>query len=653
MTATSRVRVSIIGVVVLALFGALFTRLWYLQGAGGTSLAAAATENRVRIVTEPAPRGRILDANGRVLADSRVSNAVTVDRALEGNEREEVIVRLALVLGMSIDEINERLDDPRVSPYSAVPVAVDVAPETLVYIGEHNADFPGVTVDRRSVRAYPNGTTAAHVLGYTGEISEEEIDSQRSGDYSLGDQIGKAGVEQSYERDLRGTPGEERLEIDAQGDVVRSLGTTEPEPGSDVQLTIDLDVQTVAEVALAEAMAKARGIQNDAVDANFATYRAPAGSVVVLDARTGSVVAMVSNPAYDPNQFVDGIPTAVFEEYENPASYFPLLNRTIQGQYAPGSTFKLVTSLAALTTGQINTGTVVNDKGCIDLEVEGGKFCNAGGAVYGTIALSEALTVSSDVFFYELGRAYWRVFKAGDPNGYAIQDEARALGFGSPTGIPLTGESPGRVPDEAFKIDFNADNPDPKAKAENSIWLPGDNIQLAVGQGDLLVTPLQLASAYATLGNGGTVFTPRLASQVLAADGSVEREISPIAKDTVVLPPGSREAILDGLRGVVRSSAGTAGGVFAGFDFDAVDVAGKTGTAVVDDEPDGKQDTSVFVAITPPDPAPGQAQYVIVALVEEGGFGADTAAPIVRRVIEGLYGLTPTEILIARGSVED
>jgi len=649
VTETSRVRVSIVGVVVLALFGALFTRLWYLQAAGGTSLAAAANENRVRVVTEPAPRGRILDANGAVLVDNRVSDVVTVDRTLEPKEREQVVDRLALVLGMSVDDIDARLDDARVSPYTPVPVAVDVAPETLVFIGEHNADFPGVSVDRRSVRQYLSDTPAAHLLGYTGEISEDELASQRVGDYELGDQIGKAGVEQSYERDLRGTPGKERLEIDAQDEVVRSLGSTKPVPGHDVQLTVDLNVQTVAEAALAEGMALARDTRNRAVDEKFETFNAPAGSAVVLDARTGSVVAMASNPTYDPNQFVDGIPTALFDAYQTPESHDPLLNRAIQGQYAPGSVFKLVTTLAALTTGQINPGTVVNDQGCIDLEVEGGVFCNAGKAQNGYVDLREALTVSSDVYFYELGRAYWQQSRRGEPNGDAIQEEARALGFGAPTGIPLSGEADGRVPDEAFKVDFNADNPDPKSKAENSVWLPGDNIQLAVGQGDLLVTPIQLASAYQTLANGGTVFTPRLASQVLDADGTVTREIAPITKATVALPPGARDALLDGLRGAVRSDGGTASSVFQGFDFDAVDVAGKTGTAEVN----GKHDTSVFVAITPPDPAPGQPQYVIAVMVEEGGFGAETAAPIVRRVIEGLYGLPVAPIVMAASTVED
>jgi len=645
----SRVRVSIVGVVVLALFCALFARLWYLQVAGGTTLATAANANRVRTVTEPAPRGRILDAKGRVLADNRVANVVTIDRRLEPAARKKVVAALAPLLATTVEEINQRLDDARVSPYTPVPVGVDVPIDTLAYIGEHKADFPGVEAEPRAVRRYPAGSLAAHVLGYVGEINEEERATQPDGSYQLGDEIGKSGVEQSYEEDLRGKSGKERLEVDVQGRVLDTLGTTKAVPGNDVQLTLDLDIQNAAEAALAEAMTSVRLEQNEAIRDRFETYAATAGSVIVLDAKTGSVVAMASNPTYDPNAFADGIPTEKYEAYNDPASYYPLLNRAIQGQYAAGSTFKLVTALAGLGTGQITPGTTVNDKGCIDLNVEGGKFCNARDKAHGTVALAEALTVSSDIYFYEIGRAFWGQFYRGEPTGYAIQDEARLLGFGDPTGIALSGEASGRVPDEAWTKAFNEDNPDPKSKAENSIWKPGNNIQLAVGQGDFLATPLQLASSYQTVANGGTVFTPRLASQVLGIDGALVREVAPTSKTMVPLPDGARDAILAGLRGAVRDEGGTASSVFAGFPFDLVDVAGKTGTAEVQD----KQDTSVFVAITPPDPAPDQPQYVVVALIEEGGFGADTAAPVVRRVIEALSGLPLTPIRVAGSTAPD
>lgn len=642
----SRVRVSIVGVVVLALFCALFARLWYLQVAGGTQLAAAANANRVRTVTDPAPRGRILDAKGREIANNRVANVVTIDRRLDPAVRKKVFAELALLLGTTVAEIDKRLSDARVSPYTPVPVGIDVPIDTLAYIAEHKDAFPGVRAEPRAVRRYPLGSLASHVLGYVGEINEQERAAKPKNAYELGDEIGKSGVEKSFEKDLRGKSGKERLEIDVQGRVLKTLSTTKPVPGHDVQLTLDLDVQNVAESALAEAMTTARQTHDASVKDKFENYRAPAGSVVVLDAKTGSVVAMASNPTYDPNTFAGGIPTQTYADYNNPENHYPLLNRAIQGQYAPGSTFKLVTSLAGLATGLISPGTTVDDKGFIDLGVEGGRFQNAGNVAHGTVDLPNALTVSSDVYFYEIGRAFWGDFHRNAPTGNAIQDEARTLGFGAPTGIGLSGEVKGRVPDSAWKAAVHAERPDAFPYAQ---WLPGDNINLAVGQGDLLVTPLQLATAYETVANGGTLFTPRLASQVLDLSQKRVRVIPPTPKATVALPEGARRAIMAGLRGAVQDAKGTAGTVFAGFPFAQQDLAGKTGTAQVV----GKQDTSVFVAINPPDPAPDQPQYVVVALIEEGGFGADTAAPIVRRVIEGLVGLPLTPIRIASATTAD
>lgn len=646
MTEGSRVRVSIVGVVVLALFCALFARLWYLQIAGGTKLAVAANANRVRVVNEPAPRGRILDAKGRVLADNRVANVVTVDRTLDPKQRKRVVAELAPLLGTTVDVIEKRLDDARVSPYTPVPVGVDVPIDTLSYIAEHKGDFPGVNAEARAVRRYPYGSLAAHVLGYVGEINEDELAEHPRSGYALGDDIGKAGVEQGYESDLRGKAGKERLEVDVQGRVLDTLSSTKPKPGDDVQLTIDADVQFAAEQALTEAMATAKETQNRAVKDKYEKYGVPAGSVVVLDAKTGSVVAMASNPTYDPNQFADGIPTETYVAYNDPASHYPLINRAIQGQYAPGSTFKLVTSLAGLTGGAITPGTTIDDEGCIDLKVEGGVFCNAGKEHHGYVDLPEALTVSSDVYFYDIGRTYWGDFHRNEPGGTAIQDEARTLGLGAPTGILLSGESSGRVPDAAWKQKVHDERPDAFPYAE---WLPGDNINLSVGQGDLLVTPLQLASAYETVANGGTVFTPRLAGQVLTPEGKLVRTVDPVTKAKVQFPDGARDAILQGLRGAVRDSKGTASGVFSDFPAEQFDLAGKTGTAEVS----GKQDTSVFAAITPADAAPDQPQYVVVAIVEEGGFGADTAAPIVKRVLQALDGLPQTPIQIAASAVVD
>ncbi len=633
----SRVRVSIVGVVVLALFSALFARLWYLQVAAGSSYAAAAQTNRVRIVPQPPPRGRILDDKGRVLVDNRVANAITVDRKLDPKRRALVVGRLAELLGVPVATIQKRLDDPRVSPYTPVPVAVGVPVDTLAYVSEHKPDFPGVNAEPLAARHYPYGPLIAHALGYVGEISADELRSRPRSNYELGDAIGKAGVEQAFESELRGRPGLAKLEIDSRGRVFRSLGTEKPEPGHDVQLTLDLDVQKLAEDSLAQGMAAAQGVQDTAVKDRYEKFKAPAGAAVVLDARDGSVVAMASNPSFDPSEFADGIPSERFQQLNDPANHFPLINRVIQGQYAPGSTFKLVTALAGLASGTLTPNTTVDDTGVY--KISDGVFKNAGGFAYGRVALPRAITVSSDVYFYTLGGNLWRLERRGDPTGDAIQQMARSLGFGRPTGVALPGELKGRVPDAAWKKLAHQQRPDAFPFAD---WEPGDNVHLAVGQGDLVVTPLQLASAYLTFADNGTMFTPRLASQVLDANGQKVRDLPPLPAGQVPISDEGHGAILAGLKGAVADPNGTASAVFVGFPLADVSVAGKTGTAEVV----GKQDTSLFVGITPAEADPGRPRYVVLAVVEEGGFGAETAAPIVRRIIEGLSGLPLSTVAV-------
>lgn len=628
----TRVRLSIVGVVAIALFSALFARLWYLQVAGGTNIAAAANANRERILPLEPPRGRLLDDKGRVLADNKIVNAITVDRRLDAKTRGMVVGRLAELLGVPVAAIQKRLDDQRISPYTPVPVATDVKIDTVAYLSEHQSDFPGVKAESLVVRRYPNLSVMAQVLGYVGEINAEELKAHPRGGYQLGDEIGKAGAEATFEADLRGTPGFERLEIDSRGQVIRTLRTVKSLPGHDVQLTLDLDVQKLAEESLAQGMVSARAVQDTTVKDHYQKFAAPAGSLVVLDAQTGSVVAMASTPSYDPNEFVNGIPTDRYNQLVDPGNHFPLINRAIQGQYAPGSAFKLVTALAGLASGDISPGKTIDDTGCLDLKVAGGRFCNDGGAAYGGISLGRAITVSSDVYFYTIGRDLWQAFHRGDPSGNAIQDMARTLGFGKPTGVALPGESKGRVPDAAWKKAFNANNPDPSTR----VWLPGDNIHFAVGQGDLLVTPIQLANAYQTFANGGTVFTLRIASAVYDASGEKLREIPPQPAGTVAFSPAWASVMMSGFEGTV--ARGTAAAAFTGFPLDTVSVAGKTGTAQVA----GKEPTSVFVAMTPV----AQTQYVLASIVEEAGYGAETAAPIVRRVLEGLDGLPLSTIQV-------
>lgn len=628
----SRVRVSIIGVVALALFGALFARLWYLQVAAGNEYAAAAQSNSVRTINEPPIRGRILDAKGRTLVDNRIANVITIDRKLPDAQRKQVIARLAELLAVSTDELRKKLDDPRVSPYTPVPVAVDVPFAVLAYVSEHREDFPGVKAEPLAFRRYVHGALGAHVLGYTGEINEQELAAQlRSGSYELGDTIGKAGVELNYESDLRGRPGQERVEVDSTGRVLRSLGTRKPRPGRDVVLTLDLDVQTLAEQSLAQGIVAARATQDTTDKKGFKTLNAPAGSVVVLDATDGSVVAMASNPTYDPNAFANGIPTPIWNALKDEANHFPLLDRAVAGQYLPGSTFKLVTALAGLQSGVITATKTITDRGRYAYPTDPTNFFNNdNGAAYGRVNLARALTVSSDVYFYTVGGDLFYRQRHGLPGGDALQATARAYGFGKASGIALPSEAIGVVPDAAWKKRVHGLNPRAFPYAE---WLPGDNIHTAVGQADMLVTPIQLANAYATFANGGTLFRPRIAASVLDAKGKKVLDLAPITADHVPVP--ERDTILTGLTGVVYGKGGTAVGAFSGFPPGLV--AGKTGTAQVTD----KQSTSLFVGMTPAQ----NPRYIVLAVVEEGGYGAETAAPIVRRIMQGLNGLPITDVV--------
>jgi len=657
----SRIRLSIVGIIVMALFSALFVRLWFLQVGAGGSAEAAATSNRIRVIQEPAVRGRILDAKGRVLVGNRVADVITFDRSarLAAEDRKSVVGRLAELLGVSAKSIRKAIDDPRIAALAPVPVAVDVPLEKISFIAEHKEDFPGVDAERVTIREYPNGRLASHVLGYTGEINEEELEALRDEGYRLGDRIGKGGVEQMFESELRGEPRVLKLEVDSRGRVVSVLEDRKAVPGKDVQLTIDIDIQRVAEESLAQGMEGARTIRDLNDEQNYSTYNAGAGSVIVLNPKDGSIVALASAPDFDPAAFTDGIPSETFKEFESEESNFPLLNRAVQGTYAPGSTFKLISGLAGVDSELITPGTTVNDDGCISVGDPPLEFCNAGEKKHGTVDLPGALTVSSDVYFYEIGRDLWQYYNdevnqngKAPRKGYAVQKTAEEFGFGSATGLGLGGEASGRIPDQDFKEEFHKTNPNLEERRVSSLWLPGDSVILAVGQGDLLVTPIQLVNAYATFANGGTRYTPRLASALLEprtgdedAPPEIIRALAPQPVGEVDIDPEVRNAIMLGLAGVIGSTYGTANAAFQGFDGS---VAGKTGTAEVV----GKQDTSLFVGINPPE----DPQYVTLAIVEEGGFGSAVAAPIVRRVMEALGGNLnpdPVQVRPSSGDVQE
>jgi len=625
-----RLRLGVVAIVVVSLFAALLARLWYLQVLAAPQYQTQAEVNRVRTIYTEAPRGRILDRQGRILVDNRVSDAVVVNREELGSRRSEVIPRLAQVLKMQTSDVQKRLDDKRYSPFKPIPVATDVPKETIIYIREHQSDYPGISGVQLTERYYPYSSLAAHLLGWVGEINGGELAALKKKGYKEGDSIGKSGIEKIYEDDLRGAPQVERLEVDSKGRILGSLGTTPAVQGHDVQLTLDLDVEKLAEDSLQQGLQAARGSYDKSQAKHF---QAPAGSAVVLDPRDGSVVALASNPTYDPSIFVNGIKPELFAQLNDPNSGFPLTDRAIQGLYAPGSTFKLATSLAALGHGMIDPKYTVDDGGKV--KIGNRVFKNAGGEANGRVNIVRALTVSSDVFFYTLGNQFWlQRSQFGD----AMQDEAHQLGLGKKTGVALPYEAAGRIPDPDTRKKLHDQNP----KAfPNGQWFAGDNVNLAIGQGEMVITPLQLVNAYATFANGGTVWVPRVGESVKDQLGNQLRPISPQSVHKVDIPPEVHDPILQGLTGVVTDGRGTAAGAFAGFPFATFPIAGKTGTA----QAGNKQDTSLFVAFGPTtDP-----QYAVGVVMEEAGFGASAAAPVARRILESLAGKPTHPVSLAPG----
>jgi penicillin-binding protein 2 len=643
MSDDSRVRVSIVGVVIVALFASLFARLWFLQMGPDQALGNVVSTLGTRVIQTESPRGEILDSNGRVLAQDVASWAVTVDRNLPSKTVSRVLGSLAEVLGVPEKTLRANYNSVRQSPLKPAVVALNVPLPKQLAIREHSEDYPGVDVVELTVRKYPYDGLLSQVLGYLGEV--DALDAQQykalqKRGYQPGDLIGRDGVEAAYESDLRGKPTRAVVQVDPTGKQVGPPVHVDPgQVGDNVKLTINIDWQAAAEKALADGIAAARNKQDVSVTTSYKTLQPTGGAVVVLDARNGSVAAMASNPTYPLSVWTGGISSNNFAVLTNPGANTPLLNRATEGLYAPGSTFKLVPSIALNQYGVFGASQYFDDEGSI--KIGDRTFRNDNGAVNHGVNLARALTVSSDVYFYNAGNLFWQRWYAGDQQvGLGIQHVASQLGFGRMTGIELN-EAAGRVPDPAWKKAFSyAINKTPQAQQENSLWNPGDNVNAAIGQGDDIVTPLQLADAYAMFANAatnndtGTLWTPHVGEEVVdPATKKVLQYIRPKARGTITIDPYTYSQIAAGFSGAVNDSSGTAYQAFHGL---FVNVAGKTGTAQVV----GKGPTSLFASYFPAD----NPQYVVVAVVEQGGHGAETAAPIVRQVIEAMNGLPATPI---------
>jgi penicillin-binding protein 2 len=637
-----RPRIKVLSVVVTVLLLALLSRLWFLQVLAAERYTDLAQANQVRQVVVEAPRGRILDRQGRELVRNRAAWAITVKTVELGDKRQRdtVLNRLSRLLGVSRAKINERLRDYNGSPLRGTPVAEDVPIDNLFYLSEHGEDFPGVQPEVVALRQYPQGTLAAHVLGYVGEISGNELKSGKFKGLQQGDTVGKAGVELSYDRYLRGRNGVEDFEVNASGRVVRSLGGRAPVPGMDLQLSIDLDVQKQAEKSLKDGMKLARGLGS--------RYPARAATAVVLDPNDGSVLALASLPEYDPRKFVGGISSNDFEAYnKDPGN--PLLNRAVQSAYPPGSTWKPVTALAALQRNLITPSTTFHCPGSY-------KFGNSvkhdwTPRGHGTVNLTLSLEQSCDVYYYNLGanfaRSEARQEAAGSKAAEDMQATARSLGFGSQPQLDLPFPSDGTVPTRAWRKRFWEQNKAVYCKGTSRLykelcrdgwqWQGGEDLNIAIGQGALLVSPLQLAVGYGAIANGGTVYQPHVARAVTnPANGRPVRTIQPKVAHVARIPAGDFSAVAQGLDAVTK--AGTAAAAFSGFPLDRFAVAGKTGTA---DLPP-KAPFAWFASFAPVQ----NPRYVVVAMVEQGGHGGQSAAPVARVLYEKLFGL-PIQPIVA------
>ena len=603
-------RIAIFGAVAFALLAVLFFRLWLVQVVSGEEHLAEAKNNRTREYRVSAPRGEILDRDGEVLVSNRTSLALQVNpRKLPADPRERRVelARLAELTHSTLPKVRQAIrEGDELAPGAPVTLRRDVGSYLVYYLEENQDRFPGVAVQRVFVRRYPHGTLAAHLFGNVGEVDEKELKEARYRRLEPGDTIGKDGIEYQYDEVLRGTAGLTRIQVDSLGQPTPGgqLSVVEPAPGENLRLTIDGDLQEAGDAALA-----GQGL---------------AGAYVAMDVRSGQVLAMGSNPTFDPVVFTRPLTQAQVDELYRDPVLSPLTNRAIAGLYPTGSTFKPITSVAALASGNATTTESIYDDGAFTLG--GITFQNAGGAAYGSIAMQTALQVSSDVFYYTLGDRM---------NGsLALQEWARKLGIGRESGIDLPGEQAGLLPTPAWRNQLYEED------LTERPWSAGDNVNLAVGQGDLQADPLQMAVAYATIANGGTVPRPHVGLQVEDAAGRVLREIAPPPARSVEIDPEWRETILAGLHGAAQSPGGTSYGVFGGF---PVPVAGKTGTA----ERPPYADQSWYVVLAPyPDP-----EIVVAVTFEQGGFGADTAAPAALQILSEHFekAAKPVE---AAGAVE-
>jgi penicillin-binding protein 2 len=628
-------RVAVLGAIALVMFGVIFFRLWYLQVLTGEQYVQQANANRLRPLPIPAPRGEILDREGQPIVISRTTNAVQiVPSALpaQGAPRRRLYDRLGRLLGMSPRHIQALVKAGETSlPYAPVPIKNAAGPRALTVLAERKNDYPGVTQQPVAIRDYPFGEMAAHVIGHVGRISEKELKMPAFKGVTQNSVVGQEGVEFYYDRYLRGKAGEQRVEVNSAGEAVPSRQpVTEPTAGYDLKLTLDMGLQREGEKALQAGIGLANANGNPA----------PAGAFVALDPRNGQVLAMGSYPSFDPNKFARPLTEAEYEALEGmshkvPFEPSPLQNRAVSGGYPTGSTFKPITAMASLEAGVLDPNAALGSGSCIHVSTE--QFCNAGHADYGALDLVNALRVSSDTYFFEVG-------ELDNPHGNVIQEKARELGIGEKTGIDLPEELTGTVPDRHWRAEVAAQEHACEARrhvpscgiSDGRPWSVGDDMHLAVGQGDLVTSPLQMAVAYSTLANAymnqgnGTVVTPHLGLEIDDSQGGLVRTLGATPKRHVHLNYSDLSLVMEGIHDATSQPGGTSADVWSGWDQAQHPVYGKTGTA----ERANQADQSWYMCYIGDPTRP----IVIAVTIEQGGFGDQAAAPAARLMASEWFG---------------
>lgn len=571
----------IISVLVIAV---LIGRAAYLQIYQGEYYAGLADGNRIRIVPSMAPRGTFYDRNGELLVTNRPGFSVSL-LPLTAPISDDVIDRLSDLLKVPTDEIKTKIAGH--SGFNPIRIKTDVTPDIVSIIEEQKSQYPGVVIEVTPIRDYILKQEGAHTFGYVSEINDTELEKMKDEGYKSGDIIGKFGLEKVYDKELRGENGGQQVEVDVSGKPVQILGRKEPVPGDDLELTIDINLQQAAEKA---------------VDEQLTQIGAHAAAAVVMNPQTGEILAMVSRPAFDPNLFAHGISSKDWNQLNN-NPYHPMDNKTITGEYPPGSTFKIVTGTAALTEGVVTPDEQIFDSGHHWIIPKG----NADGEALGWLNFRTALAHSDNVYFYEMGN------RLGIDR---LEKYARMFGLGAKTGIDLPYEATGLVANRLYK----------EKNFDDGEWYLSETFDAAIGQGFNLVTPLQAAMVMGEIAADGKRYKPHVVNRIIAPDGSVVKDFQPELLSQLDVPEEDIKLVQDGLHDVTKY--GTAASSFRGF---TVDIAGKTGTA----ENSQGRDHGWFVAYGPFD----NPNIVVAVIVENGGYGSQSAVPIGRKILEAAFGL--------------